>query len=271
MFGNSYYCFIAGLPEIFWDDRKLSLSVDEFREQAEVYLSKKDLDLLNLFFLPNDNIQVLRLLNKLEPAGDLRTVHPLGILEDELIEPENLPSYLCEFIEDSKEEHLKYEQGPENVLSCMYYDYMIASGNKFVSRYAEFSMNLKNLVTALNCRKYGLPIEKEVIGENDFAVALRTVNTKDFGLSMDYPFVEKVIALMETNNLVDREKGLDMLIWNFLDEEVVFEYFSIEKVLSFMLKLIILERWSKMSSESGRKVFMEMIREFRESFQFSEI
>lgn len=271
MFGNSYYCFIAGLPEIFWDDRKLSLSVGEFREQAEVYLSKKDLDLLNLFFLPNDNVQVLRLLNKLEPAGDLQTVYPLSILEDELTEPKNLPSYLCEFIENFKEEHLKYDQASENVLSWMYYDYMMTSPNKFVSRYAEFSMNLKNLVTALNCRKFGLSVEKEVIGDNDFSTALRTVNTKDFGLSMDYPFVEKVIALMESNNLVDREKGLDMLIWNFLDEAVVFEYFSVEKVLSFMLKLMILERWSKMNSESGRKVFMEMIREFRESFQFNEV
>lgn len=66
----------------------------------------------------------------------------------------------------------------ENVLSWMYYDYMLKSDNLLVRRYAEFTMNLKNLVTALNARKYGREISREVIGTNEFAVALRTSNAK---------------------------------------------------------------------------------------------
>ena len=34
-----YIAFIAGLPEIDWDDRKLSLTVAEFREQLKDYIS----------------------------------------------------------------------------------------------------------------------------------------------------------------------------------------------------------------------------------------
>lgn len=264
MSGNSYNCLIAGLPEISWDDRKLSFSVEEFRDLVRDYVSGRDVDLLNLFFLPYDNIQILRLLNKLEPDMALPTVYPLKQLEDGLTEPSLLPAYLSEFIVDFQEEHLKYEMAPENVLSWMYYDYVMASGNKLVSDYAGFSMNLKNLITALNCRKYGKEIDKEVIGDNEFSTALRTVNSKDFGLSMDYPYVEKVIVLMDNANLVERERGLDLLIWDFLDEAVVFEYFSIEKVISFMLKLMIVERWSKMSSESGRKVFMGMVNKLQQ-------
>ena len=101
-------------------------------------------------------------------------------------------------------------------------------------------------------------------------MALRTSKTKDFGLAMDYPYVEQVMALMENDNLVERERGLDLLIWNFLDEVVTFEYFSLDRVISYMLRLMIVERWSKMSPESGRKVFMEMIERFRQSFQFEE-
>ena len=37
------------------------------------------------------------------------------------------------------------------------------------------------------------------------------------------------IITFENDNLVERERGLDLLIWDFLDEAVVFEYFSIEK------------------------------------------
>ena len=62
-----YIAFIAGLPEIDWDDRKLSLTVAEFREQLKDYISGRDERLIDLFFLPNDNAQVLRLLRN--PMG----------------------------------------------------------------------------------------------------------------------------------------------------------------------------------------------------------
>lgn len=267
----NYIAFIAGLPEISWDDRKLSLTVADFREQAGNYIQGKDAKLLDIFFLPNDNLQVLRLLNKQEPLPDLQSVYPTKLLEEEVQEPSGiLPAYLQQFIVDFKEEHLKYDTIPENVLSWMYYDYMLEIDNELIRRYAELSMNLKNLITAWNSRKYGRDVVREVIGNNDFAVALRTSTSKDFGLAGEYPYVEKVIALMEEDDLVERERGLDLLIWEFLDEAVLFEYFSIERVISFMLKLMIVERWSKMSPETGRKVFMEMVQKFRESFQFDE-
>lgn len=266
-----YIAFIAGLPEIAWDDRKLSLTVWEFREQLKDYISGKDKNMVDLFFLPNDNAQVVRLLNRQGADPALQTVYPLKVLEDEVSEPDkDIPEYLSGFIADFKEEHLKYEVAPENVLSWMYYDYMMKADNRLVREYAEYSMNLKNLVTALNARKYEMDVAKEVIGSNDFAIALRTSNAKDFGLSLDYPFVEKVTALMDSPDLVERERGLDLLIWDFLDEAVTFEYFSFERVISYMLRLMIVERWSKMSSESGRKVFMEMVEKFRRSFQFDE-
>ncbi|WP_251623634.1 DUF2764 family protein [Odoribacter lunatus] len=267
----NYVAFIAGLPEIMWDERKLPLTLSDFREQAKIYIKGKDAKLLDLFFLPNDNLQVLRLLNKQEALPDLQTVYSVKLLEEEIQEPTGkLPTYLSQFIFDFKNERLKYDTVPENVLSWMYYDYMLGVGNKLVRRYAEFSMNLKNLVTALNSRKYDRDVRREVIGGNDFAAILRTATSKDFGLVGEYAYVDKVIALMKEDNLVEREKGIDLLIWDFLDEEVVFEYFSIERVISIMLKLMIVERWSKMSTDTGRKVFMEMIQKFRESFQFDE-
>ena len=96
-----------------------------------------------------------------------------------------------------------------------------------------------------------MEVAKEVIGSNEFAVALRTSNAKDFGLTLDYPYVEKVIALMDNDNLVERERGLDLIIWHFLDEAVTFDYFSLERVISYMLRLMIVERWSKMVQSPG--------------------
>ena len=44
-----YIAFIAGLPEIDWDDRKLSLTVAEFREQLKDYISGRDERLIDLY------------------------------------------------------------------------------------------------------------------------------------------------------------------------------------------------------------------------------
>ena len=168
----NYIAFIAGLPEISWDDRKLSLTVAEFREQAKNYVRGKDEKLLELFFLPNDNLQVLRLLSRQDALSGLPSVFSLRQLEEEVQEPSGiLPDYLTRFIRDFKEERMEYDTLPENVLSWRYYDYMLKADNELVRRYAELSMNLRNFVAAWNSRKYGRDVAREVIGNNEIGRA----------------------------------------------------------------------------------------------------
>lgn len=268
---NYYYAFIAGLPEISWDDRKPAVMVDAFREMAVEQLKQKDIDLINLFFIPADNIQVIRLLSKQDPNLDLRTLYTPEQLEEEIAYPSGaLMPYLSEFIKEFKEGTLKYNLSPENVLSRMYYDALLNSSNAFIRDYAEFNLNIKNLVTAINARKYGREIASEVIGDNEFVKILKSATSGNFGLTQDYPYVDKVVALMNNINLVERERGIDMLFWNFIDEKLTYEYFSIEKVIGYLLELMIVERWSKMSSESGREVFMELVERFKKNFEFTD-
>lgn len=270
---NNYYCLVASLPEIAIDDRKLSLTVKHFLDLAGEELSEEDLKLLDYFFLPNDNARLLQLLTKKSSPVDseLPTVFTVEQMEDEIAAPDDgLLPYMNRFIADYKEGSFLYETYPENVLTWMYYDYLLASENEFVRSYAEFSMNLKNLTAALNARKYKQEIAREVIGENEFSQALRTSIAKDFGLSQDYPFVEKTVGLMSNPDLVERERGLDLLYWDLIDELTEYDYFTIERVIAFMLQLMMVERWSRMSSESGRKVFMEMVERFRKNFEFTD-
>ncbi|MDL2331036.1 DUF2764 domain-containing protein [Odoribacter sp. OttesenSCG-928-A06] len=268
---KDYTAFIAGLPEIAWSDRKRPLTVLDFREQARNYIGGKDEELLNMLFLSNDNRQVLRLLNKREPIADLETVYPLSLLEDEVREPEGLlPYYLNRFIAGFKDGHHEYTQKPANILSAMYYDYMIDSGNAFLSGYAAFARDLKNVLTALVCKKHARELVPEIVGDNEFSHALKNSHAKDFGLAIEYPWVDQVITLMENKNLVERERGIDLLRWNYIEEAVTFKYFSIERVLAFAMELRIIERWSKMDSESGRRIFREMIEKFKKNLVFEK-
>lgn len=269
--GGNYYCLIAGLPEISPDDKKLSLSVQELRTYLNDYLTEKETDIINLFFYPNDNAQILRLLQKLEPDANLQTVFTASQLEDEIQDPMFVPSYIKEYLLDlQKEDREQTNQLPEVELSERYWNFMLSQKNKLVRKYAEFSLNIKNLITALNCRKYHLDIEKEVIGDSFFTKQLKTSRAKDFELSDDYPYVDRVLSLFEKDNTAEREYRIDMLYWEFLEEMTSHKYFTFDNVIAFTLKLMILERWSKMTTEQGKKIFRELLERFKNEFQFAK-
>ena len=269
--GGNYYCLIAGLPEISPDDKKLSLSVQELRSYLNDYLTKEEIDVINLFFYPNDNAQILRLLQKQEPDPTLQTVFTASQLEDEINDPMFVPSYIKEYLLDlNKEDKEKNNRLPEVELSERYWNFMLSQKERLVKKYAEFSLNIKNLITAINCRKYQIDIEKEVIGNSYFVNQLKTSRAKDFELSDDYPYVDKILALFEKDSTAEREYKIDMLYWEFLDDMTEYKYFTFDNVLAFMLKLMILERWSNMTTEQGKKIFRELLDRFKTEFQFAK-
>ena len=269
--GGNYYCLIAGLPEISPDDKKLSLSVQELRIYLSDYLTKKEMDTINLFFYPNDNAQILRLLQKQEPDLNLQTVFTASQLEDEIQDPMFLPSYIKEYLLDlQKEDRENIKRLPEVELSERYWNFMLSQKEKLVKKYAEFSLNIKNLITALNCRKYHLDIEKEIIGDSYFTNQLKTSRARDFELSDLYPYVDQVLALFEKGNTAEREYRIDMFYWEFLDEMTENKYFTFDNVIAFTLKLMILERWSKMTTEQGKIIFRELLERFKNEFQFAK-
>lgn len=269
--GGNYYCLIAGLPEITPDNKKLSLSVQELRTYLNDYLTKNEIDTINLFFYPNDNAQILRLLQKQEPDPSLQTVFTASQLEDEIQDPMFVPSYIKDYLLDlQKEDRDASKRLPEVELSERYWNFMLSQKERLVKKYAEFSLNVKNLITALNCRKYHIDIEKEVIGDSYFTRQLKTSRAKDFELSDDYPYVDTVLALFDKDNAAEREYRIDMLYWEFLDETTEHKYFTFDNVIAFTLKLMILERWSKMTTEQGKTIFRELLERFKNEFQFAK-
>ena len=269
--GGNYYCLIAGLPEITPDDKKLSLSVMELRTYLSDYLSREEIDTINLFFYPNDNAQIIRLLQKQEPDNDLQTVFTTSQLEDEIQDPMFAPSYIKDYLLDlQKEDREVSNRLPEAALSERYWEFMLSQKEKMVRKYAEFSLNIKNLITALNCRKHHLDIEKEVIGDSYFTRQLKTSRAKDFELSDDYPYVDTILALFDKDNIAEREYRIDMLYWEFIDEMTEHKYFTFDNVIAFTLKLMILERWSKMTTEQGKAIFRELLERFKNEFQFAK-
>ena len=67
---SSYYCLVAGLPDVNLDDGKLNYTVENFKSELYPELSRKDQLLIDLFYLKYDNADLLRLLKDKDAVVD---------------------------------------------------------------------------------------------------------------------------------------------------------------------------------------------------------
>lgn len=269
MFERNYYYLVAGLPDIVLDQKKLPVTVSEFKEDLAYHLHEDDYELVKLLFLPFDNENLLNLLLKNDkPFNELGT-YSRQFLEEEIKEPSALPAYFQQFILAYKNESPVYQgYSWENQLTWLYYDYVLQVKNSFLRDWFEFDQHLKNIFSAFNVRKYKLPKENAYIGENFVTEGLKRSSLKDFGLTNDFSFMEKLVTMDDEETSMEKEKSLDMMRWDYLNELNTFNYFSIEVLIAFVIKLIMVVRWIQLDPETGRKMFKQIISELEESYEF---
>lgn len=268
---SKYYYLIAGLPNIALDDSKLTYSVCEFRQELEGILSFGDKKLVNLFFLKFDNKNLIaRVKNPdydLDPRGDI-TYDEFNDLFKALKEEEkppknnNIPSYFEEFFKlylASEERGEKQSISWEDRLAAMYYAYAMKCGNKFVAEWFELNLNINNMLTAITCRKHNLDKAEYIVGENEVAEAIRTSNARDFGLGDIVDYLPTLQRIAEETDLMVREKKVDLLKWEWLEEHTFFKPFNIESVFAYLLKLEMIERWVTLDKVTGEKTFRELV------------
>ena len=280
----NYYSFIAGLPDITPDNAKDAPQMDALLEELDELLSDSDKRLLKLLRMRYDNENLSAYLADrnaaLNSLGNLTSddwEDLIGILENgtefmEKHEPRLIP-YMAEYYhsthntaQDSGE-----DRHDEELLSTLYYDYGMRCSNKFIAQWFEFCLDLNNILTAFTCRKHGWDIKGAIVGHNEVAETIRkNPNARDFGLKGICDDFDTIVSVAETADLMEREKRIDALKWQWLEEQTFFEYFSIEKVLSFWLKCEILHRWDGLDTERGKSVFKGLLAEMKKGLTFDD-
>lgn len=275
---GNYYCLISGLPELQLDDQKLKLSLFEFKSELEENLSVADLQLLNYFFMQYDNENIVRLLNDKNFDFDIN----LGCYSrEELIDvielfkesdtPNNplIFGYLKEFIPAfMRKEEIFQGMTWADQLTSLYYDYAVKCKNEFISSWFEYNLNITNILTAVNCRKYGFDKDISVLGANEVAESIRNSNTRDFDISPLFPEVDEILRIAEETDIFERERKIDLVKWRWLDDNGFFHYFDVEHLFIYLIKMDMLRRWVVLEKDSGKHVFREMISILKQSFEF---
>jgi hypothetical protein len=257
---REYYYLIAGLPAIDLEGAKPGLSAPALREELRIHLHPDDFRTVELIFLPADNRNLLRLLGAsgqpFDPAGNLSAAQ----LEDGLREPRLLPPYMGALVRAFREEIPVFsELSWENQLTWLFYDYALARTDGLLHAWFRRERDLRDLLAALTARRFDLPPDREIIGRDAFAAALRRSHARDFGLSREHPFVNEVLQIEEQDRLLERERRLDRLRWRFIEEENRFNYFTVEVIQGYLLRLGLAERWHRLDPAAGEQVFLRLV------------
>ena len=271
---RNYYYIVASLPELSLEDGRLDYTIDNFRAEYYTEFSLKDRKLIDLLYLRIDNINVLKLLRDKDAQITKRGVYSVveltnyisDLKEGNTIDDNLFPLYLSNYITSysSMTDDILLQ---ENYLATLYYEYAMNCGNAFVSSWFEFNLNINNILSALIARKYKWNAASYIVGNTMVSEALRTSNARDFGLSAEIDIFESLNRISEVEDLAEREKKIDLMKWEWMEDASFFNYFTIERIFVFLLKLEMIERWIALDKDKGNVLFRKLIDSLKNEVQ----
>ena len=241
--------------------------MDEMRE--------KDFEQVRKLFLYNDirNTVLLHFFKK-KRQEDYAT----PAYYDELTFNENLKDtscflpFLSKFYELKKSGKRQYPHLPETdeLTAHFYEDLDDITEPGFLRDYFHFELSLRNITCAIAFRKNNLPISGKLIPFGSaYELISKNEQASDFGLSDEFPFVERLVAMSQEGNLYDAEMAIERIRWGWLDERVGDNYFSTDAIVSLFVKLMSIERWEVLSKEKGDELFNGLMNTIKRSIRFS--
>ena len=154
----------------------------------------------------------------------------------------------------------------EKGLDANFYAKALHHRNRFLREYFRFDLNLRNAkVRYLNAQLGREPEQDVMTGEDPEA---EDVDIDGFRFTGgEFEEALKVDAILSGTDLVAREKALDDLLWDKIDNLAIFHYFDIEAVLAYIAKLHIVTRWLNLDEEVGRDVFRRLLKDVRGTYK----
>ena len=282
LMARDYYYLVAGLPDILLDGGGECPPYAGFVPEVMEQVSEDDAGLFRWLRLPHDNRNLITLLEGKDREFDGSGNYSEEELRYEIETLDTIPRYMQVLIEAYRASTPLYQNITwEDQLNWLFYEETERIGNIFLREWFEFELNLKNLLVAVNCRRYGIPLEKRLtarmeqpeaqclVGRNEVAETIIGSNAPDFSITPLFPWVERVLSFDHTDPL-SLEKDLDELRWEVLDEMTMFCYFQVETLLAFSVKLGITDRWRRLRPEVGGEMFNRLVADLEGGLKFPE-
>lgn len=269
---KNYYCLVAGLREHTLDGDLKGFDAREVIDEIAAELSKEDGRALRGWMLFYDVCNMVNIHNHREAFSTLGNFSREE-LEAQMATPNELPRELAEVValfgeaaegeidpDDERLQRVDVSRSFASELYSAYYRYASGSSCRFLREWCEADRNLRNITAALTARQRGLSVGDHLIGGGEIVQQLVRSSAADFGLKGEVGYVDALIgALSENDNLIDKEHRIDMIRWSLAEDIATFDYFNIGFLLSYIVRLALVDRWAKLDQERGREMFRALV------------
>jgi hypothetical protein len=250
-----YYFLPSALPPLTLGI-KPDISFKEFREMLLLNLTLTDLKKLDALLAPIDlyNVKALWLRMPLDDKGTIAARD----LEESLLVRDSIPPYLVEFLEqyDATADRLRN-------FSSLYASLYRREWDGFLGKYYQFERELRLILTALRAKRAGRDLVRELQFEDPYDPLVAQILAQKDGAEYTPPIeYEELKTLFVDNSLEPEKLAFALLKYRFdkIEEMEENELFTIDHVLGYAARLLIVESWDQLDREKGSMAMEELSR-----------
>ena len=126
----------------------------------------------------------------------------------------------------------------------------------FIREFFQFDLNVRNQKVRYLNHALGREPEKDIL-------SLRDPEAEE----TEFKEETRLQSILEGKDILARERGIDDLYWEKIDEITLFDYLNFDKILGIMVKMMIIRRWLILDEETGRQMFKRLVDEVRGTFK----
>ncbi len=246
-----YYFLLPALPPLSLKSAP-EMTHKELKDLLSLNLSPADLKKLRILLHPIDiyNIRALWLGQPLDERGNLTATE----LEDALLVPDNLPLYLVEFLDRYESTETRLKAFPSLVASLFRETGEEFKG--FLGKYYHFERERMLILTALRAKATGRDIVRELQFEDPSDPFIADILAQKDAADFIPPKEFEDLKILFVEKAHDPEK-LDRAILEYRLKKIEEMEdgdppFSIDQVLGYVARFLIVDSWFRLDREKGR-------------------
>ena len=170
-----------------------------------------------------------------------------------------------ELLSEKDQETLKLIEDGFNKekIGLEFYKEALASRSTFIQEFFQFDLNVRNAKVRYLNQALGRDPQKDVLSLVDPDAEEQGIETEE----PEFKEAARLQAILEGKDILARERGIDDLYWDKIDEITLFDYLNFSKVLGLIVKMMIIRRWLLLDEEAGRAMFKRLVDEVRGTFK----
>ncbi|MCB0482136.1 MAG: DUF2764 family protein [Flavobacteriales bacterium] len=253
---NQYYGLVSGLQHLAVSKPR-DVKLEAMKEAICSQLEPSDLYQVLLAFYLYDHQNLLTLLSGKSdhlPYANLSNTELQNILKNRFSDDLYFTSLLDAINSDwhEVEPHVL-----ENKMTQHYYTFVESAGIDFLKEWFKFEITFKNLSAVYVQKTLKLEDVTLLEGGHFPSAQIARINLAD--LDVEFPFLKRCFESLDIENPIERNRRIDEIRWEYLDDLTFFNFFGIEKILAYVIKFQDLEKWKQLDPQIGKELLTSFL------------